>query len=334
MTFTVAGFAGSVDEDQWGQILARAGGDYSVGGPGDLKVSIVTGGGDRVVRVAAGSAYARGVLATETGTTDLTLSSVGSGSRWDTIVLRRDRNEGTAQLLVLTGTASQAYAAGRKVMWADGQDDQVLALARVTAGQSQVQEVSDERCWVANGGMVAASIRVLGTLAGAGTSVWVGDTLWRKRVTDGGVVETVPAIQAAPVIELGMSGSVAAGPGGYQVPWAVEREKQGLSHSTSTANDDVTAPTPGVYRVSGAFEHTGAASGGWRDFVVRRNGAATHLRCSSVTSPNNPLYYAASLVPGLVRLAAGDVVDVLTTGSQDADFQESRCRLSIEWVRP
>lgn len=196
MAITVAGFAGTVTEDDWSNITSRPAA-YTVCGADDLRVSIVSGGADRTVRVAVGAAVGRGIYVASDATTDIQLGSVGSGSRWDTIVLRRDRGTGTASLIALTGTSAAALAAGRKSDWTDNQDDQPLALARVVAGQSTVAEVRDLRCWAANGGLVVVDAQALGYLGDPGALVRIVGGASHRRVVDaaGAVsweVEAVP----------------------------------------------------------------------------------------------------------------------------------------------
>ncbi len=201
MAITVAGFAGTVTEDDWSNITSRPAA-YTVCGADDLRVSIVSGGADRTVRVAVGAAVGRGIYVASDATTDIQLGSVGSGSRWDTIVLRRDRGTGAASLIALTGTSALAIGAGRKVGWVDNQDDQPLALARVTAGQSTVAEVRDLRCWAANSGLVVADALGREYLAEPGGVVRVvGGPTWRREVSAAGVESW--KLEATPVGDSG-----------------------------------------------------------------------------------------------------------------------------------
>ncbi len=129
------GYEGTVDEAAWARLARYLGrGNYNVGGASHWRVSIVSGV-DRTVRVAPGEGYGRGVLDTATAT-DIQLPTVASGSRWDTIVARRNwqSTPGVTSFGFVTGGTAQAVAGGLNA--SPGViDDQVLALVRITAGQ-------------------------------------------------------------------------------------------------------------------------------------------------------------------------------------------------------
>jgi len=111
-------------------------------------VSIV-GNVDRTIRVSPGKAYGWGVLDELTGTVDLQAEAVTSGDRWDTLVLRRDWRPlagGPSALMILKGTATKARSALR-LSGPGVVDDQVLAIFRLRAGLSTIQELMDLREW-------------------------------------------------------------------------------------------------------------------------------------------------------------------------------------------
>ena len=333
MALTSVGFAGTVTEANW-SLISTFGAQYGVVGAGDFAVSIVPGV-DRTVRVATGSAWGRGVLVTSDATADVQLGAVTSGTRWDTIVLRRNRATGTSTILALVGTSSAAIASSREVGWADDKDDQPLALVPVISGSTTVGTPIDLRCWASNGGVVASSTIALDYLAAPGARVVIGDTEWRRVVSAGGA-ESWDPVTTAPVLELSMSGTVAPGTGTYALPWTVERVKAGdITHSTTTANDDVVIAKAGVYAVSAHFEYTCATGGASRDFAVRKGDSVlTHARTSGTAVPNNPAYYVAEMPTRYLTLALGDKLDLVTSGSSAADMQEDRCSWGVQWVRP
>lgn len=189
----VAGYAGDVDENEFAQLVDTAA-TYRVLGDSDLAVTLLSGGADRTARVAAGTAYGRGVLARFDTTTDLQCAVVGSGVRWDTIVVRRDRDDASAQLIVLQGTSTQAISSARRVDWVTGNnDDQVIALVKVVAGASTLAELVDLRTWAGNGGMCAVSSLVLPVLAETvGASVRIGDVRYDRVISAAGVVSWDP----------------------------------------------------------------------------------------------------------------------------------------------
>lgn len=188
----VAGFAGDVDEDEFAQLVDTPA-TYRVLGESHLAVTLLSGGADRTARVAAGTAYGRGVLARFDTTTDLQCAVVASGFRWDTIVVRRDRDDSSAQLVVLQGTTAQAISSSRRVSWTTGNnDDQPIALVKVVAGASTLADMVDLRAWAGNGGMHALSTLALGYLAEVGASVMIGSTLWRRTIDAAGVAAWAP----------------------------------------------------------------------------------------------------------------------------------------------
>jgi hypothetical protein len=112
MAITSNGYDGTVDEVQWAKLASSLGTRDGVGGEGDLLVTAVAGL-DRTVAIAAGTAYGHGILDTNSASFNVQLTTLGSGTRWDTIVVRRDWQPptGISTLTYVTGTATQAIAA-------------------------------------------------------------------------------------------------------------------------------------------------------------------------------------------------------------------------------
>lgn len=145
MTITNYGFDGTVDEVQFAKMARHFGSDSEFPADDDFKPT-VSGSADRTVLFAPGQAYGDGVLTVSDAAASKQLAPVGSGSRWDTIVLRRVWTPpgGTTTLVAVQGTATMALANGVQSAPGD-QADQVICLARVQAGQSLVQEIRDYR---------------------------------------------------------------------------------------------------------------------------------------------------------------------------------------------
>ncbi len=139
------GYEGTVDERGWARLSFHFGRTYGFGGQNHWRVQPVPGV-DRTVRVTAGSGYGRGVLDTASDT-DIQLPPVASGSRWDTIVARRDwqPRPGTTTFEYVTGGTSQALAGGLNTTTPGVIDDQPLALVQITAGQTAPTAVVDLR---------------------------------------------------------------------------------------------------------------------------------------------------------------------------------------------
>ena len=154
MTITSVGYDGTVNEGDWADLAALVGRDYAVGRaaslrfPGDVDDWAVTKvtGVDRTVQIAAGRGYGHGVLDVSDAPVNVQLPTLGAGTRWDTIVMRRDWSGvgGASSFTFVTGTSAQAIAAG--VNSNPGVlDDQVIALVQITAGQQVPTQVIDLR---------------------------------------------------------------------------------------------------------------------------------------------------------------------------------------------
>jgi hypothetical protein len=180
LAITSAGFDGTVDEVQAAKMARFAGSEYAVLAAGSMKVAPVTTA-DRTVAVWGGTAFGHGVLSESDTTVNLQAAAVSSGSRWDTVVLRRDWQPpgGTASLMLLQGTSSKLVASTRKV-GPGVLDDQLLALVRFQAGQTLPQEIVDLRCWPSK--VVAANDLAALTTAQLGTEAVVGGVRYRREL--------------------------------------------------------------------------------------------------------------------------------------------------------
>lgn len=183
------GFKGAVTSAQTPLILGR-GVLYSVEGPGDLRVT-AEGDGDRAITVAPGAAWGDGVLSIWNTGAGLNGSPVGSGSRWDTVVIRREwtPNEeptGTATLVLIEGGVTPTISPLRTTDRGVTTSDQPLALVRFDAGSTEVGQIIDLRVWAgAGGGMVALSDSVRQYLDAPGTQVQIGSTQYTRTMVSG-----------------------------------------------------------------------------------------------------------------------------------------------------
>ena len=150
---TSVGYEGTIDESQWANLIATAGGgQYGVRGPDDWAVT--TGSADREVRIAPGSGFGWGVTDTSIAIASLTLPAPASGSRWHLIATRRSWQANESSFVSLPG-GTDAPALPAREQSPGTVDDQPLALARVQAGSSQVVELIDLRVWQGDGGVIA-----------------------------------------------------------------------------------------------------------------------------------------------------------------------------------
>lgn len=147
MAITSTGYDGTVNEVAAAIRERHLGVQYAFGGPTDFKPTIAVGV-DRTVNFAAGEAWGHHVRVVSDAVIAKQAAVVGSGSRWDTYLIRRNWSGagGTSTVEIVQGTSAKAVAGGLNsnpgVL-----DDQLICLARVQAGQSAIQEVWDLRTW-------------------------------------------------------------------------------------------------------------------------------------------------------------------------------------------
>lgn len=182
MAIASKGYDGTVSEVDWAGLAP---------GLGALE-SVVTGLGatvlsspDRAVRIDSGVAIGHGVRDVSDTSVTVQCASVGSGTRWNTIALRRNWATNTTSVLVVAGTSTKMLAAGLQANPGVG-DDQPLWLAKVQAGSSVVTELVDVRVY-ASKVLVVPDLLGLGD-APLGTHAVVGGQLWQRRLEAGSPV--------------------------------------------------------------------------------------------------------------------------------------------------
>lgn len=143
MSITSSGYDGTVSEAAWAQASSMWGAPQCVFEDDDWQCSI-GGAGARAVTVSAGTAMAYGVRAINSAPAVVNAASLGSGVRWDTVVLNRLWSTNTSSLLIRQGTSAQAISSA--VVHTPGtEDDQVLALIRIDGGSADVGQIIDLR---------------------------------------------------------------------------------------------------------------------------------------------------------------------------------------------
>lgn len=183
ITGSSLGYAGEVNEltgmNYWNRIGASK---YGVAGANDLKVSKTTG--DRMLLVSSGIAWGHNIEDTLQTSVSVQLNSVSSGSRWDLVVVRRDVTAGTT-IEVVQGTSSKTLPSLTST--AASHPDQPLALCRVTADSTTVEEIVDLRAWASNGGVEIADRLALDYLGTPGAAVKLGRDTWHFELKSNGV---------------------------------------------------------------------------------------------------------------------------------------------------
>jgi hypothetical protein len=144
VTITSTGYTGTVNEVQWSKLSALVGQRWNVADDTSFAVSISNTHGDRGVDVAAGTAFGDGVMDVNSATIPLNAGTLGSGTRWDTVVVHRKWGVGAASdVTIRAGTSSQTPTL---TYTSPGVEcDQPLALIKIVSGQTAIQQVIDLR---------------------------------------------------------------------------------------------------------------------------------------------------------------------------------------------
>lgn len=170
-------YDGTVDEIAFSTGISRVGSsEYGVAGIGDYKVTAVSGV-DRTVSVAAGAAWGKGIHDVLTAAQTIAIPSVASGNRWDLIAVHRVWGTNTTTIIRIAGNSTKAIPS--RAIGYGTTDDQPIALVRVTAGATTIQEIVDLRCWSGFGGVHAKDQLVLSYLNKPGSSVMIDRTIWQ-----------------------------------------------------------------------------------------------------------------------------------------------------------
>jgi microcystin-dependent protein len=143
MAITNVGYDGTINEPGWAKLQAFLGQRYAFGSAADFAPTTVVGV-DRTVQLAAGSAAGHGVLVISDAPISVQSPVLASGTRWDTVVLRRDWQTNTSSVVVITGTSTEQLAAGLNAN-PGIIDDEPLALVQITSGQQLPTAIRDLR---------------------------------------------------------------------------------------------------------------------------------------------------------------------------------------------
>jgi len=214
------GFPGSVNSAQLSLWVPNVGvGQYHVEGLEDARV-VTNAVGDRGVFVKPGRVIGDGIMDVFESNTQLNFASVSTGSpdRWDMVVLRRLWNatpgSSTSTYTIITGGPNRSLPArnNNKGVLAD----QPIALCRIKAGSTTVQEIVDLRCWAHNAGMVALDKLVMSYQDQIGTTIDINGETWCYRVVQSGstlstewkMLTKIDHIQLGPLYAGGLYGSI------------------------------------------------------------------------------------------------------------------------------
>lgn len=184
MASTSYGYPGSVNAAAlaiWLPNVSAA--QYSVDGPEDCRVII--GSGDRGIQVKTGTIIGDGIYDIFNTTTNINLPAPSSGDVWHMVVNRRTWSStpgaSTSVFTTITGSATKGLPARNNNKGV--QADQPVALVRVRAGSTSIQEIVDLRCWAHNGGVYAIDPLVMGYIDQPGTHLTIGEQTWVRKVS-------------------------------------------------------------------------------------------------------------------------------------------------------
>lgn len=180
------GSMNSADLALWAPNVGAA--QYSVEAANDGKV-VGNSIGDRGVTVKAGKIMGDGVMDLFGSDTNLNFAAVtpGSPDRWDMVVLRRTWNAtpgaSTSVYTIIQGNTNRSLPSRNTLRGVV--TDQPMALCRIKADNTQVQEIVDLRCWAHNGGVYALDDLVKSYLDHPGTHLTIKGQTWIRRIVAG-----------------------------------------------------------------------------------------------------------------------------------------------------
>ena len=183
MAITSYGYPGTVNAralSLWLPMVAAA--QYSVGGPGDLRV-VARAGADRGITIKAGTISGDGIMdVVDADITNLALPAVAGAStvsQWFMVVARRTWGSTNATTFAIkNGTSARQLPARANEKGV--QTEQPIALCRVVGGSATITEFVDLRVWGRNGGLFAFDDLARDYLTEVGTSINVGAFRWES----------------------------------------------------------------------------------------------------------------------------------------------------------
>lgn len=160
-------------------LVTVAGARFSVMGEDDWKVSVQPGL-DRGIRINAGTGVGDSVMDVFPDYDTRSLPAPAGASQYFLIAARRNWTApASTNFVVIPGNATRALPLTGIKNNPGQESDQPIALVRVLANQTVVQEIVDLRAWAGNGGVEAADILGREQLARPGAAVKIGNDIHR-----------------------------------------------------------------------------------------------------------------------------------------------------------
>jgi hypothetical protein len=325
MAITNIGYDGTVNDIGFAQMQQYAGAKWPiVCGYGHFAVTINTGA-TRTCNVAAGSAYAPGVLSTSDAIESAVFDVVSTAgqTRWDAVVLRRDWSTGDADSGTTVEVVKGTAAASAPMITPAGVDvaldstlDQVLALVQITNGQPLPTSVVDRRLWGSKKFTVPSSAAVPNATAALyGMELETPGGQRYRCLTDisGAPAWVLNAAPSVPHMSRYRNASMTMVSGtNYTVDFNNVATSQG---NIAYASGVATVATPGVYQVNANLHYQTSVSVGQGAAFLLKNGAAVQTRA--------PDFRGGDLAVGVsaaVACVAGDTLAIRALQTSGANL--------------
>lgn len=162
----------SIDAIQWARMASHLGAEYWVGGTTDWAVRPVSGA-DRTVTVGVGTGGGHGVQDEVTEPEQVQFEPLNSGTRWDTVVARRDWANSETTFVALRGGTAGAIAS--RATEPGAVDEQPVALCQLQSvtGGTRIGTIAHLSPRVSPGGMIVHHPESLAFLTKPGSKVYV-----------------------------------------------------------------------------------------------------------------------------------------------------------------
>src|SRR5690625_446458 len=162
----------SIDAIQWARMASHLGAEYWVGGTTDWAVRPVSGA-DRTVTVGVGTGGGHGVQDEVTEPEPVQFEPLNSGTRWDTVVARRDWANAETTFVALRGGTARAIAS--RATEPGAVDEQPVALCQLQSvtGGTRIGTIDHLSPRVSPGGMIVHHPESLAFLTKPGAKVYV-----------------------------------------------------------------------------------------------------------------------------------------------------------------
>lgn len=177
---------GEIGVVQWAAMSTYMGAQYAVG-DGGLSATIPATG-DRRIQIAAGEGYSHGVLAISDATVNVDFAAPPSGTRYYIAGIEFDWVNRVSTIKELGYGSTIAAALATLTVQPGVKVQMPLHAARVVAGQTKVQSVTDLRVFGSGSSLSARSEEVMLFANRIGTTLQLGQYFYRRVLNPNGTV--------------------------------------------------------------------------------------------------------------------------------------------------